>query len=150
MKIVKAWEEEGVQVPAPYSRTIKVFFAPDKRGVEELTFSFALIDPGGQTDCHAHDRSELIYVVSGRGVYVSDGESFDVQGDLVIWAAAGEKHQVKNTGSETLKLATVFVPAGHLVVQRLGGLHFLGRDGHAVGRPTLQRDQQLGWHRVRL
>ena len=121
MIIVKAWEEEGVEVPAPYSRTIKVFFAPDRRGVEELTFSFALIDPGGQTDYHAHDRPELIYIVSGRGVYVSDGESFDVQGDVVIWAAAGEKHQVKNTGPETLKLATVFVPA-YTAEHLLGGI----------------------------
>lgn len=111
MEIVKAWEEEGVKVPAPYSRTIKVLMAPDKRNVEGLTFSFALIDPGGQTDYHAHDRPELIYVVSGRGVYVSDGETFEVQGDVVIWASAGEKHQMKNTGAETLKLATVFVPA---------------------------------------
>ena len=111
MKIVRAWEEEGVEVPAPYSRTIKVLFAPDRKGVEELTFSFALIDPGGQTDYHTHDRPELIYVVSGRGGYISDGKSFDVQGDVVIWADAGERHQMKNTGPETLKLATVFVPA---------------------------------------
>lgn len=111
MEIVKAWEEEGVKIPEPYSRTIKVLMAPDKENVEELTFSFALIDPGGQTDYHTHDRPELIYVVSGRGVYISDGESFDVQGDVVIWAEAGEQHQMKNTGPETLKLATVFVPA---------------------------------------
>ena len=49
MEIVKAWEEAGVKIPAPYSRTIKVLFAPDKGGVDELTFSFALLDPGGQT-----------------------------------------------------------------------------------------------------
>ena len=66
MKLVKAWEEEGVKIPEPYARTIKVLLAPDKGGIEELTFSFALIDPDGQTDYHAHDRPELIYVVSGR------------------------------------------------------------------------------------
>ncbi len=111
MKLVKAWEKEGVKVPIPYSRTIKVLLSPDRENVEELTFSLALIDPGGQTDYHAHDRPELIYVVSGRGVYACDGESYEVQGDVVIWAPAWEKHQMKNTGSETLRLATVFVPA---------------------------------------
>lgn len=111
MEIVRAWEEEGVKIPAPYSRTIKVLMAPDKGNVEELTFSFALIDPRGQTDYHAHDRPELIYIVSGRGVCVCEGESFEVQGDVVIWAPAGEKHQLKNTSAETLKLATVFIPA---------------------------------------
>jgi len=110
VEIVKAWEEAGVKIPAPYSRTIKVLFAPDKGGVE-LTFSFALLDPGGQTDRHSHDRPELIYVVSGRGVVIGEDHSFDLQGDVVLWVRAGEGHQIRNTGAETLKLATVFVPA---------------------------------------
>ncbi len=111
MEIVKAWEEEGVKIPAPYARTIKVLFAPDAHNVGELTFSFALIDPGGQTDYHTHDRPELIFVVSGRGVSICEGESFNVQGDVVLYVRAGEKHQMINTGAETLKLATVFIPA---------------------------------------
>ena len=111
MKVVKAWEEEGVKVPAPYARTIKVLLAPDRQDVDELTFSFALIDPGGGTDYHTHDRPELIYVVSGRGVSIGEGESCDVQADMILWVPAGEGHQMKNTGAETLKLATVFVPA---------------------------------------
>jgi mannose-6-phosphate isomerase-like protein (cupin superfamily) len=110
MEIVKAWEEEGVKIPAPYSRTIKVLFAPDRHDVGELTFSFALIDPGGQTDYHTHDRPELIYIVSGRGVGVCDGERVAVEPDVILYVRAGEKHQMINTGPETLKLATVFVP----------------------------------------
>jgi len=111
LEIMNAWEETGVKIPPPYSRTVKVLFAPDKAGVEELTFSLALIDPGGQTDDHAHDRPELIYVVSGRGVVLCEGRSHPVQSDVVLWVRAGEKHQVRNTIAETLKLATVFVPA---------------------------------------
>ena len=110
MEIARAWEEEGVKIPAPYSRTIKMIFAPDKQNVEEISFSFALIDPGSQTDYHTHDRPELIYVVSGRGISKCEGEEIEVQGDTVLWVRAGEKHQMRNTGAETLKLATVFVP----------------------------------------
>lgn len=111
MEIVRAWEEEGVKIPAPYSRTIKMLFAPDKGNVEEISFSFALIDPGGKTDYHTHDRPELIYIVSGRGIAVCEGEETEVQGDTVLWVRAGEKHQMINTSAETLKLATVFVPS---------------------------------------
>jgi len=111
MEIVRAWEEKGVKIPEPYSRTVKVLMAPDKGNVEELMFSLAIIDPDSQTDYHAHDRPELIYIVSGRGLCVCEGEAFEVQGDVILWVRAGEKHQVKNTGAETLKLATVFVPA---------------------------------------
>jgi mannose-6-phosphate isomerase-like protein (cupin superfamily) len=111
MVIVKAWQEEGVTIPAPYARTVKVLLAPDKGDVEQLTFSLALIEPRGKTDLHVHDRPELIFVVSGRGLSVCDEETVEVQGDVVMWVPAGERHQLINTGAETLKLATVFVPA---------------------------------------
>lgn len=112
MEVVKAWEVEGVKIPAPYSRTIKVLMAPDVHNVAELTFSFALIDPGGKTDAHSHDRPELIFIVSGEGVSVTEGkEPLLLQADMVLWVPAGEKHQMVNTGNEILKLATVFIPA---------------------------------------
>ncbi len=111
MEIVKAWEEEGVKIFPPYARTIKVLFAPDKHNVNELTFSFALIEPHSMTDDHIHDRPELIYIVSGRGVSICDDIEYEIQPDVILWVRAGEKHQIKNTGDEILKLATVFTPA---------------------------------------
>jgi mannose-6-phosphate isomerase-like protein (cupin superfamily) len=111
LKIAKAWEETGVEIPSPYRRQIKVLFAPDKEGVEELTFSHAILPPNGRTDYHVHDRPELIYVVSGTGVCVHEGEETIVQEDIALWVPKGEHHQLINTGNEPLKLATVFVPA---------------------------------------
>lgn len=111
MKIARAWEEEGVTIPAPYHRTIKVLFAPDKEGVDEITFSHALIHSHSSTDLHTHDRPELILVISGRGIAVCNGERVPVQADVALWVEAGEEHQMINTDSETLKLETVFLPA---------------------------------------
>ena len=110
MEVVRAWEEEGVHVPEPYGRTIKVLLAPDKGNVPELSFNLALLDPHSQTDYHAHDRPELIHIVSGRGISICEGQEMEVQGDMVLWVRAGEMHQLKNTGAETLKLATAFIP----------------------------------------
>ena len=111
MKIVRGWEEEGVTIPAPYNRTIKVLFAPDQHDVKEITFSYALIHSQSSTDMHTHDRPELIIVVSGRGKCRDEHGEVDIEPDTVIWCEAGEKHQMVNTGYETLKLATVFLPA---------------------------------------
>lgn len=111
MQIVRSWEEEGVTIPAPYHRTIKVLMAPDRHDVKELTFSYALIHSHSSTDMHSHDRPELIIVVSGRGKCRTETDEVDVEPDTVIWAEAGETHQMVNTGYETLKLATVFLPA---------------------------------------
>jgi mannose-6-phosphate isomerase-like protein (cupin superfamily) len=52
----------------------------------------------------------LIYVVSGKGVAICEGTETPIEADMALWVRAGEVHQVKNTGDETLKLATVFVP----------------------------------------
>ena len=110
MILARAWEEDGVEIPAPYQRRIKVLFAPDKHGVQELTFSHAILPPGGQTDYHTHDRPELIYVIRGEGICVHDGARTPITEDVALWVPAGEAHQIINTGADALKLATVFVP----------------------------------------
>ncbi len=52
MKIVLAADEQGVTVPAPYDRTIKILLAPDKEGVDAMTLSYVTIPPGGHTSSH--------------------------------------------------------------------------------------------------
>jgi quercetin dioxygenase-like cupin family protein len=113
MKLVKAWEEPGVEIPAPFSRRIKVLFAPDKEGVEELTLSHVILPPDGRTDYHAHDRPEMIYVAEGEGVCVHEGQETRIVPDVAMWVLAGEKHQLINTSAGNLKIITVFVPAYH-------------------------------------
>jgi mannose-6-phosphate isomerase-like protein (cupin superfamily) len=110
MVIVRAWEETGVEIPAPYARHIKVLFAPDKGGVSELMFTQAILPPSGLTDSHTHDRGELIYVVSGEGICVNSSGETPITADVAMWVPAGEAHQIINTGYQPLKLATVFVP----------------------------------------
>ena len=110
MKIVKAWEEEGVKIPAPFSRHIKVMLAPDKEGVDELLFSYAILPAEGKTDFHTHDRPELIIIVSGQGICATDNGKEYITEDMAIWCEKGEGHQLINTGYQPLKLATVFVP----------------------------------------
>jgi len=112
MKVVKAWEEEGVTIQEPYKRTIKTLFSPDedKGGIKELLFTHAIIYPHSQTDYHAHDRPELIYIVYGRGVSICEGKEIAIEPDMALWVPAGEMHQIRNTGDESMKLATVFVP----------------------------------------
>ena len=112
MILVKGWEQEGVTIQEPYKRTIKTIFSPDQENgsIEALLFTHAIIYPHSQTDYHAHDRPELIYVVYGRGICVHEDQEIEIQTDVAMWVPAGEKHQIKNTGDESMKLATVFVP----------------------------------------
>lgn len=111
MKVIKAWEEEGVQIKGPYQRTIRTLLAPDKNDVKDLTFAIAYIDPGSRTDTHTHDRPELMYIVSGRGISLCNGVEVSVEPDMVLLNETGEVHAMINTGCETLKMVTIFVPA---------------------------------------
>ena len=110
MEIIRCWQEEGVLIPQPYKRRIKVFLAPDRGGVREISFNHALIYPGSKTDYHEHDRPELILILTGRGISVCEGHQTPIEPDMALWVRAGEKHQVINTSDEMLKLATLFVP----------------------------------------
>lgn len=110
MEIVRIWEEEGVTVPKPYNRHLKVLLAPDKKNVQEISFNQALIYPLSKTDYHTHDRPELILIVAGRGISVCDGVETPIKPETALWIREGEMHQIINTGEETMKLATVFIP----------------------------------------
>jgi mannose-6-phosphate isomerase-like protein (cupin superfamily) len=110
MEIVRFWEEEGITIPEPYKRHIKVFLSPDKNNVNEISFHQAIIYPKSKTDYHKHDRPELIIILSGRGISICDEVKTFIEPDMALWVKTGEMHQIINTGEESIKLATVFVP----------------------------------------
>jgi mannose-6-phosphate isomerase-like protein (cupin superfamily) len=121
VEVIRFWEEEGVTVPEPYNRHIKIVLASDKRNVEEITFSHVVIYPHSKTDYHSHDRPELIIITAGRGKSVCDGQEIQVEPDMALWVKAGEKHQMINECDEMLKLLTVFTPA-YKAKDLLGGI----------------------------
>ena len=110
MELNRTTEEPGIQVPAPNARSIKVLFAPDRGAVDELTFSVVLIDAASGTDYHVHDRPELIYIVAGQGEAIVDGATLEIEADTALFVRTGEWHQIRNSGADVMKLATVFVP----------------------------------------
>src|SRR5450759_2219434 len=97
-------------MPQPCRRLVKILLAPDKEAVEEILFSPAVFPPGGCTDYHTHDCAETIYVASGDGTCIQDGEETPIREDMVMYVPAGEMHQIVNTGYQPLKVVAVFVP----------------------------------------
>jgi len=83
----------------------------DRRDCPELTFTHAILYPHSKTDYHRHDRPELIQVLTGFGVFLCEGDEISVGPDTALWVRTGEMHQMVNESDESMKLATVFVPA---------------------------------------
>lgn len=73
------------------------------------------IPPGGEIgeETHAHVEQTL-YFQSGTGEAVLDGETTPISGGDVMIVTPGTRHNFKNTGSEPLKVATVYAPPNHI------------------------------------
>jgi mannose-6-phosphate isomerase-like protein (cupin superfamily) len=111
MKAVKARKCRGVEIPVPHHRIIKVLFAPDKENVSEATLSEVAVFPGGKTHYHSHNRSEFIYIISGKGLCECDGKAISLEQGIALYIEPGEKHMLVNTYDEPLRMVTFFVPA---------------------------------------
>ncbi|MCC7522690.1 cupin domain-containing protein [Candidatus Uhrbacteria bacterium] len=73
------------------------------------------IPPGGEIGEETHDHVEqTLYFQSGNGEAVlNDVVSAVGAGDVLV-VTPGTKHNVKNTGSDPLKIATVYAPPNHI------------------------------------
>ncbi|HTK60158.1 MAG TPA: cupin domain-containing protein [Candidatus Baltobacteraceae bacterium] len=73
------------------------------------------IPPGGEIgeETHAHVEQTL-YFRSGEGEAVLDGAASPVRAGDVLIVTPGTRHNVRNTGADPLKIATVYAPPNHI------------------------------------
>ena len=70
------------------------------------------IVPGYEIAPHKHDNaSEFFYVISGSGEFLDDTVWNNVKKGDAFKAPQGMTHAVKNTGTETLVLLSIFSPS---------------------------------------
>ena len=72
------------------------------------------LEPGQDIGAEVHkDHDQFFRIESGKGAVVIDGERTEVKDDDAIIVPAGAKHNVINTGSEPLRLYTLYGPPEH-------------------------------------
>ncbi len=73
------------------------------------------IMPGGEVGEEVHEHVEqTLFFMSGSGTAILDGRKQTiVAGDAVV-VTPGTRHNVINTGSEPLKIYTVYAPPNHI------------------------------------
>lgn len=68
------------------------------------------IHPGGSIGMHRHETSDDInYVISGKGIAVTDGTEEPLSAGVCHICKKGSAHSITNTGTEDLVLLTVVV-----------------------------------------
>jgi quercetin dioxygenase-like cupin family protein len=69
------------------------------------------LGPGGHTPSHTHDWEHEIFVHSGKGAVLREGQWVPVSQGNVVFIPAKEEHQLKNTGDQPFTFVCV-IPSG--------------------------------------
>lgn len=73
------------------------------------------ISPGGEVGKETHKYTEqTLFFLSGTGEGEFDGKKFPVGSGDVVVVVPGTEHNFRNTGTEALKIYTVYAPPNHI------------------------------------
>ena len=72
------------------------------------------LQPGEEIGAEVHeDRDQFFRIEEGRGAVDIDGVENPVEEDFAVIVPAGARHNVRNTGSQPLRLYTIYGPPEH-------------------------------------
>ncbi len=81
---------------------------------QNLQLVLMTLQPGEEIGEEVHeDRDQFFRFEAGQGVVLIDGQEKRVEDDFAVVVPAGARHNVRNTGSEPLRLYTVYGPPEH-------------------------------------
>lgn len=83
--------------------------------------------PSEEIGEEVHDVDQFFRVEKGTGTAILSGSTHDITDGSVVIVPAGTKHNIINTGSEAMKLYTLYMPPHH----RDGVVHKTKAEGEA-------------------
>lgn len=113
MYVIDCAKIEGVLIPAPYERLVKVIVAPDTQDtVKDVSITMGIIAPHSRNDLHMHaDGIELLYITTGYGKAVVGDKTYELKANHLIIAPKGVMHQQINESAETMRMLAIWTPA---------------------------------------
>ncbi len=81
---------------------------------KHLQLVLMALQPGDDIGEEVHaDRDQFFRIEAGSGEVLIDGAISPVRSDMAIIVPAGARHNLRNTGSDTLRLYTLYGPPEH-------------------------------------
>jgi mannose-6-phosphate isomerase-like protein (cupin superfamily) len=113
MTIIHESDVPEIEQPGRFMRWL---VHEDAMRAKNLSFCVIRVLPGETVrPAHSHPHSEeLIYILSGRGRVMIEGEVGEVRAGTAVLFEEGKVHMLRNTGSEEMKVACFFAPATSL------------------------------------
>ena len=103
-----------IDFPNMPEKTLKNFYGGEKEvqarmyADDKNRILYGRLAPGASIGMHAHETSsEIVYVVSGRGRVIYDGETFPIGPGQCHYCPKGHSHSTINDGDEDLVCITV-------------------------------------------
>jgi mannose-6-phosphate isomerase-like protein (cupin superfamily) len=114
IRVVTPDTAESYWQPVPANGHIEVLVAPDLVKMNSrFGFGTQTVPPGCHIREHAHDRvEELVFVISGIGRAVLDGETVPMAPGTTIFLGLNRRHMFINEGQEDLRLVWLVLPNG--------------------------------------
>ncbi len=82
-------------------------------GVDSVVFNTTVFPPQRWHELHRHPNAdEVLYIVSGQGLHLSEGEPVRQKAGDVVFIAAGEWHGFANDDDEPITVVAVFPGVG--------------------------------------
>ena len=95
----------------------------------QLQLVLMALRPGEEIGEEVHkDRTQFFRVEQGRGEVLMDGVVTQIESATAIIVPAGARHNLKNTGTEALRLYTLYAPPEHVD----GTVHVTKADAEAA------------------
>lgn len=112
--VIQPGDAESHWQPVPANGHIEVLVAPHRVAMEhKFAFGTQTVAPSSYVREHAHDRNEeLIYVLSGIGRAVVDGESLPMRPGSTFYLGKNRRHMFVNESDEELRWVWLIVPHG--------------------------------------
>lgn len=98
--------------------------------------------PGWSTYMHEHDYCQLIYTLSGDGIFYYENARYEMKAGCNFLIRAGETHSLVNSGTHTLKTLDIKF---YLFEQKL--LEQL--DGMAPHLCMISRETEIYWEKIK-
>jgi len=77
----------------------------------QMTLASGAIE-GGPANRHK-GADQWLYVVSGTGVAVVNGNTVDLRAGTLVLIQRGDRHEIRNTGDAPLRTLNVYVPPAY-------------------------------------
>lgn len=70
-------------------------------------------DSVGGPDNRHEESDQWLFVVSGSGLAIVEGEEVEITGGTLLVIERGEGHEIRNTGGESLETLNIYVPPAY-------------------------------------